>query len=193
MFPTVSHYKRLPEKPLSSMFSLKSYEVWHSEADLLAPLVPSLITATTPSLRPVLPTSRSGTKPRRRRSRPSNSTRPRRHPRASTSSASRSTRARRVFWQAAAATGQCACTTCGVARRLAESPCRCVALSSLPGACRAHSELLYRVPQMRVNQLAFNPLQPPVLLCASEDHNLYTFDMRNLSTTTQIYKGHVGA
>lgn len=46
---------------------------------------------------------------------------------------------------------------------------------------------------MRVNQLVFNPLQPPVLLCASEDHNLYTFDMRNLSTTTQVYKGHVGA
>ncbi|GAA6001583.1 hypothetical protein JCM10207_006739 [Rhodosporidiobolus poonsookiae] len=47
--------------------------------------------------------------------------------------------------------------------------------------------------QMRVNQLVFNPLQPPILLCASEDHNLYTFDMRNLSTTTQVYKGHVGA
>ncbi|SCV71912.1 BQ2448_4606 [Microbotryum intermedium] len=46
---------------------------------------------------------------------------------------------------------------------------------------------------MRVNQLVFNPLQPPVLLCASEDHHLYTFDMRNLSTTTQMYKGHVGA
>ncbi|KDE08868.1 hypothetical protein MVLG_00966 [Microbotryum lychnidis-dioicae p1A1 Lamole] len=46
---------------------------------------------------------------------------------------------------------------------------------------------------MRVNQLVFNPLQPPVLLCASEDHNLYTFDMRNLSITTQMYKGHVGA
>jgi len=46
---------------------------------------------------------------------------------------------------------------------------------------------------MRINSLAFNPLQPPVLLCASEDHNLYTFDMRNLSTTTQVFKGHVGA
>lgn len=46
---------------------------------------------------------------------------------------------------------------------------------------------------MRINQLSFNPLQPPILLCASEDHNLYTFDMRNLSTTTQVYKGHVGA
>ncbi|GAA5828720.1 hypothetical protein JCM11251_005850 [Rhodosporidiobolus azoricus] len=47
--------------------------------------------------------------------------------------------------------------------------------------------------QMRVNHLVFNPLQPPILLCASEDHNLYTFDMRNLSSTTQVYKGHVGA
>ncbi|BGP48513.1 Protein sof1 [Rhodotorula kratochvilovae] len=46
---------------------------------------------------------------------------------------------------------------------------------------------------MRVNSLVFNPLQPPVLLCASEDHNLYTFDMRNLSTTTQVFKGHVAA
>ncbi|KAM0753136.1 WD40 repeat-like protein, partial [Meredithblackwellia eburnea MCA 4105] len=46
---------------------------------------------------------------------------------------------------------------------------------------------------MRINQLSFNPLQPPVLLCASEDHNLYTFDMRNLTTSTQVYKGHVGA
>jgi WD repeat and SOF domain-containing protein 1 len=26
---------------------------------------------------------------------------------------------------------------------------------------------------------------------ASEDHNLYTFDIRNLETPTQIYKGHV--
>ncbi|GAA5889718.1 hypothetical protein JCM16303_007150 [Sporobolomyces ruberrimus] len=47
--------------------------------------------------------------------------------------------------------------------------------------------------RMRINQLSFNPLQPPILLCASEDHNLYTFDMRNLSSTTQVYKGHVGA
>ena len=47
--------------------------------------------------------------------------------------------------------------------------------------------------QMCVNSLVFNPLQPSVLLCASEDHNLYTFDIRNLSTSTQVYKGHVGA
>jgi DDB1- and CUL4-associated factor 13 len=46
---------------------------------------------------------------------------------------------------------------------------------------------------MRGNQLAFNPLQPPIVLVASEDHNLYTFDMRNLSSATQVYKGHVGA
>jgi len=47
--------------------------------------------------------------------------------------------------------------------------------------------------QMRVNQLAFNPLQPTVLLLASEDHNLYTFDIRHLTDATQVYKSHVGA
>lgn len=46
--------------------------------------------------------------------------------------------------------------------------------------------------RMRPNQLSFNPMQPPVLLAACEDENLYTFDMRNLSTATQVYKGHVG-
>lgn len=48
------------------------------------------------------------------------------------------------------------------------------------------------VMQMRVNQLAFNPLQPPVLLMASEDSHLYTFDMRFLTSATQVFKGHVG-
>jgi WD repeat and SOF domain-containing protein 1 len=47
--------------------------------------------------------------------------------------------------------------------------------------------------QMRVNMLSFNPLQPPILLMGSEDHNLYTFDMRNFSSATQVYKDHVGA
>lgn len=46
--------------------------------------------------------------------------------------------------------------------------------------------------KMRVNQLSFNPMQPPVLLAACEDENLYTFDIRNLSQATQVYKGHVG-
>jgi len=47
--------------------------------------------------------------------------------------------------------------------------------------------------KMRINQLSFNPLQPTVLLLASEDNNLYTFDIRHLSDATQVYKSHVGA
>lgn len=46
---------------------------------------------------------------------------------------------------------------------------------------------------MRANSLSFNPLQPPILLLASEDNNLYTFDIRNMASATQVFKGHVGA
>lgn len=31
-----------------------------------------------------------------------------------------------------------------------------------------------------------------MLLLGSEDHNSYTYDIRNLATPSQIYKGHVG-
>lgn len=46
---------------------------------------------------------------------------------------------------------------------------------------------------MRTNQLQFNPMEPTVLLLASEDHNLYTFDIRSFKAATQVYKSHVGA
>lgn len=36
-------------------------------------------------------------------------------------------------------------------------------------------------------------MYPTTLLLASEDHNLYTFDIRHLSTPSQIYKAHVAA
>lgn len=49
------------------------------------------------------------------------------------------------------------------------------------------------VMQMKSNSLAWCPTLPTVLLLASEDHNLYTFDVRNLSSPTQIYKDHVAA
>ncbi|KAF9495254.1 snoRNA binding protein [Pleurotus eryngii] len=49
------------------------------------------------------------------------------------------------------------------------------------------------VMQMRSNSLAWSPTFPTVLLLASEDHNLYTFDIRHVSTPTQIYKSHVSA
>ena len=48
------------------------------------------------------------------------------------------------------------------------------------------------VMQFRSNCLSWCPTLPTSLLLGSEDHNLYTFDIRNLESPTQIYKGHVG-
>ena len=47
--------------------------------------------------------------------------------------------------------------------------------------------------QMRSNALSWSPTFPTSVLLASEDHNLYTFDIRRLSTPSQIYKAHVAA
>lgn len=49
------------------------------------------------------------------------------------------------------------------------------------------------VMRMTSNALSWCPTLPTVMLLASEDHNLYTYDLRNLESPTQIYKGHVGA
>ncbi|KAL1758714.1 WD40 repeat-like protein, partial [Schizophyllum commune] len=49
------------------------------------------------------------------------------------------------------------------------------------------------VMTMRNNSLAWSPTFPTSVLLASEDHNLYTFDIRHLDTPTQIYKAHVAA
>jgi len=49
------------------------------------------------------------------------------------------------------------------------------------------------IMQMRSNALAWSPTFPTSVLLASEDHNLYTFDVRRLMNPTQIYKGHVAA
>ncbi|KAF8491406.1 WD40-repeat-containing domain protein [Gautieria morchelliformis] len=49
------------------------------------------------------------------------------------------------------------------------------------------------ITQMRTNALSWSPTFPTTLLLASEDHNLYTFDIRALSAPTQIYKAHVSA
>lgn len=67
--------------------------------------------------------------------------------------------------------------------------------------CRSESDLTpytvassYRlIDQMRSNALSWSPTFPTSMLLASEDHNLYTFDIRHLSTPTQIYKAHVAA
>ncbi|KAJ7472222.1 WD40 repeat-like protein [Mycena galericulata] len=49
------------------------------------------------------------------------------------------------------------------------------------------------VMQMSSNSLSWSPTYPTTVLLASEDHNLYTFDIRHLTTPSQIYKGHVAA
>ncbi|KAH9903485.1 WD40 repeat-like protein [Cubamyces lactineus] len=49
------------------------------------------------------------------------------------------------------------------------------------------------IMQMRSNALSWSPTFPTTVLLASEDHNLYTFDIRQLNTPSQIYKGHVAA
>ena len=46
---------------------------------------------------------------------------------------------------------------------------------------------------MKNNDLSWSPTFPTSILLASEDHNLYTFDIRRLNTPTQIYKAHVSA
>lgn len=47
--------------------------------------------------------------------------------------------------------------------------------------------------EVRANQISWNPLQPPIFLLASENSDLYTFDMRKMTSATQVYKGHVGS
>ena len=49
------------------------------------------------------------------------------------------------------------------------------------------------VMSMKSNCLAWNPQEPFNFTLANEDHNLYTFDMRNLSKALMIHKDHVSA
>jgi WD repeat and SOF domain-containing protein 1 len=49
------------------------------------------------------------------------------------------------------------------------------------------------VTQMQSNALAWSPTFPTTILLASEDHQLYTFDIRYLASPTHIYKAHVAA
>ena len=46
---------------------------------------------------------------------------------------------------------------------------------------------------MQSNALSWSPTFPTTILLASEDHNLYTFDIRHLNSPNHIYKGHVAA
>ena len=46
---------------------------------------------------------------------------------------------------------------------------------------------------MKSNKAVWNPLEPFNFVVANEDHNLYSFDMRNLSQALMIHKDHVSA
>jgi DDB1- and CUL4-associated factor 13 len=43
------------------------------------------------------------------------------------------------------------------------------------------------------NAVTWNPMEPLNFACASEDHNVYLFDSRNLSRALNVLKGHVAA
>jgi len=47
--------------------------------------------------------------------------------------------------------------------------------------------------QTRQNALCWNPMEPFHFTTASEDHDLYTFDMRRLDHAICVHKGHVSA
>ncbi|KAJ3566793.1 hypothetical protein NP233_g6782 [Leucocoprinus birnbaumii] len=49
------------------------------------------------------------------------------------------------------------------------------------------------VMNFQSTSLSWSPTLPTLLLLASEDHNLYTFDVRHLDRPTQIYKAHSSA
>ncbi|KAL9709330.1 Protein sof1 [Leucoagaricus gongylophorus] len=49
------------------------------------------------------------------------------------------------------------------------------------------------VMHFQSTSLSWSPTLPTLLLLASEDHNLYTFDVRHLNNPTQIYKAHSSA
>lgn len=46
---------------------------------------------------------------------------------------------------------------------------------------------------MNSNKLVWNPMEPTNFALANEDHNIYTFDMRNLDKALMVHKDHVGA
>ena len=49
------------------------------------------------------------------------------------------------------------------------------------------------VMNLKTNVLAWNPMEAMVFTAASEDYNLYTFDVRKLDRPTNVLMDHVGA
>eukprot|EP00128_Syssomonas_multiformis_P005439 Colp12_sorted_trinity150504_noHs@27587 len=46
---------------------------------------------------------------------------------------------------------------------------------------------------MNSNKIAWNPREPMNFVIANEDHNCYSFDMRNLEKALMVHKDHVSA
>jgi len=59
--------------------------------------------------------------------------------------------------------------------------------------CRAATPIRKVIMRMRTNAICWNPMEAFNFTCANEDHNLYTFDMRNLDKAKNVHKDHVSA
>ncbi|KAI9021679.1 WD40-repeat-containing domain protein [Phycomyces nitens] len=58
---------------------------------------------------------------------------------------------------------------------------------------RTSKPLSKLVMAMKTNAIAWNPMEAFIFTAGSEDHNAYTFDMRNMKSAHNILKDHVSA
>ncbi|KAI8832667.1 WD40-repeat-containing domain protein [Chytriomyces cf. hyalinus JEL632] len=58
---------------------------------------------------------------------------------------------------------------------------------------RTNMPISKSVMALKTNAIAWNPMEAFNFTCANEDHNLYSFDMRNLSKAINVFKDHVSA
>ena len=66
---------------------------------------------------------------------------------------------------------------------------RCVVLYDL----RSSTPVRKLKQQTRNNCVSWNPMEPYNFVCGNEDHNAYSYDMRNLDRATCVHKDHVSA
>lgn len=58
---------------------------------------------------------------------------------------------------------------------------------------RGNTPIRKVIMEMKSNAVSWNPMEAFHFTIANEDHNLYTFDMRNLQTALYVHKDHVSA
>ncbi|KAJ3325418.1 hypothetical protein HDV06_004277 [Boothiomyces sp. JEL0866] len=58
---------------------------------------------------------------------------------------------------------------------------------------RTNSPISKLIMNLKTNAIAWNPMEAFNFSTANEDHNCYTFDMRNLKIALSVAKGHVSA